>query len=912
MCMRAAGTPRPAVSTAHSLLSSRAQASLLWTLRRNTARLTVHIDGKEVLATSFVASSSFPEGCSASTRSFPVDIIVPHQGETATVSLSVTGGGENADDLAGVFAVTDVLLVAGSAIPKPFPASGVVLEDDFGDGVTGWSFVANRADATLPDTFVTTCNGMSVLGGHHQSGRGVSITKSWSGLPQSEVWVLVSVDYLAFDTWDGELATVEISGDDDSTSVVWSRRIRRTSAFQRCSEGGSYQKFAAELLLRHPGFPDGILTLRATSTLNEDPRNEAFGVTKVMVQTVDISSVPDAPDPLSSAPWPRSGRPDLASSRGGWYGRQSKAISCGAFGWALAVRGWDGYDASLFTTYQNLPPHNKLRFRATVIPTFAADGGPVEFAVRLDDLAVFIADALAPQSLALGDNCTQLSADRQTSVLDVDVVTSHSASSVHLWLGAVAGTISRAHGTFGVWLLRDVEVSPMTFGTGRWRAGSADFSASSDDWDFANPGAANAGFQQNCQTFHVLGGWQHFGRGASASKVYTDLPKHQQLIIQVSVVVFSRPEAASTRVFADGEAVTTLEWAAMPPFVKGGCRALLDVPVSQATIAVILRHNGSSVELKIDSTQTYPTTQVSWGLRDVVVRPVTECQSGEYELHAPTERRDRVCAKTASCGPSTFEERAPTATSDRLCSACSTCPSAHRQLAACGTARDTVCERCDRCVAGREWVGAACSDDANTVCRPCSGCPDGSFVRQQCRLQADTECAACTRCLQADGLYEIQPCTRGGDAVCAPLRECTENQFELVPPTRTTNRVCAELTSCGEDEYEVVPPTDVSDRQCKAATRCASGEFQIAAPTVRDWPPPLRTAQKRRRGCRLVSVLLEWAFVCDSAVGSVRGSEPPVCLRNEQTLTPLPHPSPPSLPPGGPVAGCVCSGADDV
>jgi hypothetical protein len=66
------------------------------------------------------------------------------------------------------------------------------------------------------------------------------------------------------------------------------------------------------------------------------------------------------------------------------------------------------------------------------------------------------------------------------------------------------------------------------------------------------------------------------------------------------------------------------------------------------------------------------------------------------------------------------------------------------------------------------------------------------------------------------------------DRVCAPLGNCSGDEYEAAPETATSDRVCEPLTVCGAAEYQSSPPTATKDRECTQCTVC-DGVFEVTA-----------------------------------------------------------------------------------
>jgi len=213
-----------------------------------------------------------------------------------------------------VFAIVGVTMVTVTDKPTPFPSTGIVSETDFGRSVEGWSFLANSDRDVLPNRFLTTCNGVSILGGYNQVGAGIAIQKSWSKLPASTTGLIFSINIFVVGSWDNELAKISVIDRDEI--VVWSQRFQMTGAplFSRCTGLGEdnqwHQIVTVEGHVNRPTRWGSSLTMRMATTLNEAASNEAFGLAGVYVKAVAHSVNP--PNPGGTTHWKIGGAADFA------------------------------------------------------------------------------------------------------------------------------------------------------------------------------------------------------------------------------------------------------------------------------------------------------------------------------------------------------------------------------------------------------------------------------------------------------------------------------------------------------------------------------------------------------------------------------------------------------------------------
>ena len=93
------------------------------------------------------------------------------------------------------------------------------------------------------------------------------------GCPHSEA--RVSLDYLVLDSWDGESAIVQVDGVE-----VYNTPFSYGGS-NRC--GGGFVDLGPQPVLNEAPHTSNSLTVRVTSTLNQDPGDESFGIDKVRI-----------------------------------------------------------------------------------------------------------------------------------------------------------------------------------------------------------------------------------------------------------------------------------------------------------------------------------------------------------------------------------------------------------------------------------------------------------------------------------------------------------------------------------------------------------------------------------------------------------------------------------------------------
>jgi hypothetical protein len=142
-----------------------------------------------------------------------------------------------------------------------------VAYDDFEQSAGGWN----------PGP-ITTCGAWGkILGGYGQFGQGASTTKTYSGLP-AHTNARVDAVFVRLDSWDGEEARMLLEG-----SIAWAKAgVHSNGAGQMCGADNGWKD---ELIsaTAQIGHTKGTLAVSFTSTLDQDPGDESWGVDNVAV-----------------------------------------------------------------------------------------------------------------------------------------------------------------------------------------------------------------------------------------------------------------------------------------------------------------------------------------------------------------------------------------------------------------------------------------------------------------------------------------------------------------------------------------------------------------------------------------------------------------------------------------------------
>jgi hypothetical protein len=142
-----------------------------------------------------------------------------------------------------------------------------VAYDNFESGLaTGWS--SGTVDSSCTNAFT------KFLGGWQQPANDPSErTFDLRQIPHTEV--RVSLDYLVFDSWDGESAIVQVDGVDVYNIPFWH------GGSNLCGPG--FGDLGAQAVASQLAHTTDSLNVRVSSTLDQDPGDESFGFDNVRV-----------------------------------------------------------------------------------------------------------------------------------------------------------------------------------------------------------------------------------------------------------------------------------------------------------------------------------------------------------------------------------------------------------------------------------------------------------------------------------------------------------------------------------------------------------------------------------------------------------------------------------------------------
>ena len=209
------------------------------------------------------------------------------------------------------------------------------------------------------------------------------------------------------------------------------------------------------------------------------------------------------------------------------------------------------------------------------------------------------------------------------------------------------------------------------------------------------------------------------------------------------------------------------------------------------------------------TTSTPTTTETSTTPSTTVTSTLTTTPTTTTQTTTGTMTPALICLATSDCGEDEYEEMAPTEFLDRSCQPKTHC--LYRKIPAVGSKS----KKATLIVGAMEVVKPTKYSDRE--CVPITLC--------------DTEVEYETKepVLVASGYPRSvdQPLHAIADRECAPLRNCSVDEFQVAAATVATDRVCRSLSAkcAAGSEYESVRPTAISDRACRPISReCVVGE----------------------------------------------------------------------------------------
>ena len=125
------------------------------------------------------------------------------------------------------------------------------------------------------------------------------------------------------------------------------------------------------------------------------------------------------------------------------------------------------------------------------------------------------------------------------------------------------------------------------------------------------------------------------------------------------------------------------------------------------------------------------------------------------------------------------------------------------------------------CVVGKEYyLGGG-------VCAPLKECRENEFESVKPTNVTNRVCSECQPVCDNTTEYEITACGDGGDRVCGPKRKCESGYYETgFGDYNSPQRECLSCKKCGAQEYMVEPCTETNDTTCSELTQCLDGQYE--------------------------------------------------------------------------------------
>ena len=158
---------------------------------------------------------------------------------------------------------------------------------------------AGRATLQLVPNFALTCGILGeLLGGYDVLGRGAWTRKTYDLHDQLHSSVDISLTFVKIDSWDDERGIVLV---DDRE--IWSRAFSVGDGSQHCGQVNGWDERDVRVGPVTVVHSADTLTLRVTSTLNQDAADESFAISDVLLD-VHSSCLRGTCIPDGTRKWP--------------------------------------------------------------------------------------------------------------------------------------------------------------------------------------------------------------------------------------------------------------------------------------------------------------------------------------------------------------------------------------------------------------------------------------------------------------------------------------------------------------------------------------------------------------------------------------------------------------------------------
>jgi hypothetical protein len=220
--------------------------------------------------------------------------------------------------------------------------------DTFATGPDGWTVTIGGVPA---DAVVTSCGSFTtILGGAGELGSGAVASKVYGGLPPHTA-LRVTAKFHYIDSWDGERGWLHVDGQE-----IWSRSayLYGRGGYNICG-GTSPDRlgFAVDAVVAHTAT---TATLAFGSSLNEDPTNEAWGVSDVALF--------------------------VSTHERGW-----QLVDAEDFEPPSTISGWTSTSATALAVTGCVGPHNSILGGYGVLGGPATTGGAPDILSKIFDLS---------------------------------------------------------------------------------------------------------------------------------------------------------------------------------------------------------------------------------------------------------------------------------------------------------------------------------------------------------------------------------------------------------------------------------------------------------------------------------------------------------------------------------------------
>lgn len=355
------------------------------------------------------------------------------------------------------------------------------------------------------------------------------MSKKFTNLP-SHTSVRIEMRFYYIRTWDDESALVYV----DNILRWRNSHSHRRQTNNACSGQEGHFVDLDIVINSHTA---SEITLRVTSTLDQNAGDEAFGIQNVIVSpyTLDVGK--------GIGPLPEGGTINFDEAAGiaPWGGIGLEVKTCqGASG--LVVTGNGGDDPSSFAAahFTDISEHNAIRMTGTFV--FLNPEASQKAQLFIDS------EQLWEMSSDKGD------ADCSGQGVPFEVYTAHTSKEAKIDFSGDRVGKNSFKPSFA---LRNLKVELQILGSSPWAKGVSDFSKGMDGW----LGAGNLQ-RTTCDDpiGVILGGTDTQPKGSVTSKTYTDLPKHTSLIVRFTVVYMSWEGDYPAQLVVDGDNLWSLPY----------------------------------------------------------------------------------------------------------------------------------------------------------------------------------------------------------------------------------------------------------------------------------------------------------------------------------------------------------------